>query len=280
MNCEEKFYRIGEVSEISNISIKTLRYYDEIGLLKPKRIDTESGYRYYCADQLTLIVIIKYFKEAGFSLKEIKILLGREDMNYNQKKISEKCTEIDNKISDLIRLKEKLQFCLNETKQCENKQYDSEIKIEYIPVSYVAYLSDKGDCSQEEFAVRYCRLMSLIEKNKFHLIKNVMALYYDSCIDFEKEDKHDYNIEVCAVISEQKEIPGLVKKFGGFKAVTAYHYGNYSQLIELYRKMFKYIKENGFKVCGPAIDNYLVDIVSTSNENNYVTQLIVPIKDA
>ena len=42
--------------------------------------------------------------------------------------------------------------------------------------------------------------------------------------------------------------------------------------------MFKYIKENGFKVCGPAIDNYLVDIVNTSNENNYVTQLIVPIE--
>lgn len=279
MDYVKKLFRIGEVSEICNIPIKTLRYYDEIGLLKPKKIDKESGYRYYSVEHLPLILVIKHFKEAGFSLKEIKMLIGREDISYNQKKITEKCIEIDNQINDLINLKKKLQFCLNETKSCENKKEDSEIRVEYIPVYYVAYLNDTGDCTVEEFSVRYCRLMSLIEKNKFHIIRNVMALYYDTCIEFEKYDKHDYNIQVCAVISEQKEIPGLVRKFGGFKAVTAYHYGNYDKMIELYRKMFKYIKENGFEVCGPAIDNYLIDIITTSNEDNYVTQLIIPIND-
>lgn len=130
----------------------------------------------------------------------------------------------------------------------------------------------------DEFTVRYCKLMSLIEKNNFHTTKNVMALYYDSCIEFEDEDKTDYDIEVCAPVSETKEIDGLVRKFGGFKAISAVHYGNYDELIELYRKMYIYAKENKYEICGPAIDNYIIDIMSTCNPNNYVTELLVPVK--
>lgn len=45
-----------------------------------------------------------------------------------------------------------------------------------------------------------------------------------------------------------------------------------------YQKMIKYIYENGYEICGPAIDNYIVDIVSTNNPDNYVTELLIPIK--
>lgn len=116
-------YQIGEISKLCNIPIKTLRYYDEINLLKPKKIDEFSSYRYYSNDQLVLILAIKQFKEAGFSLKEIKQLLGREDLEYNQRKIEEKYKEIDDKINDLLRLREKIKFGLKEL----NKENDYEI---------------------------------------------------------------------------------------------------------------------------------------------------------
>jgi DNA-binding transcriptional MerR regulator len=75
MDDSKKLYQIGEVSKICNIPIKTLRYYDEIELLIPRKIDPESKYRYYSNDQLTLVLVIKHFKEAGFSLKEINFIL-------------------------------------------------------------------------------------------------------------------------------------------------------------------------------------------------------------
>lgn len=74
MGENKRLYQIGEVSKICNIPIKTLRYYDEIKLLIPRKIDPDSNYRYYSNEQLTLVLVIKYFKEAGFSLKEIKLL--------------------------------------------------------------------------------------------------------------------------------------------------------------------------------------------------------------
>ena len=272
------FYQIGEVSKLCNISIKTLRYYDEIELLIPEKIDSNSGYRYYSNEQLKLVLVIKHFKEAGFSLKEIKQLLGREDLEYNKTKIKEKCKEIDDKINDLIRLKEKLNFCLYEGKKKKYTKKEAQIEIKYIPETYIAYLRSPGVISVDEFTVRYCRLRSLIEKNKFHTTKNVMALYYNSCIEFENDNKQEYDIEVCAQVSETKEIPGLVRKFGGFRAVSSMHYGSYDNMIDVYRKMVKYINQNGYEICGPAIDNYIVDIISTCDENNYVTQLLIPIK--
>jgi len=278
MGESKEFYQIGEVSKICNIPIKTLRYYDEIELLIPRKIAQGSNYRYYSNDQLALVLVIKHFKEAGFSLKEIKVLLGREDLEYNTEKINEKCIEIDNKINDLKMLKEKLQFFIKESKKEKKKHNDFKVEIKEIPISYVAYIRSKGPCTIEEFTVRYCKFISLVEKNNFHIINNAMAIYYDSCIDFEEKEKNEYDIEVCMAVSEEREIDGLVRKFGGFKAVTAIHYGSYDNMIDTYRKMYRYIYENGYEICGDPIDNYLVDIINTANEGNYVTELIIPIR--
>lgn len=68
-------YTIGQVSKKTKVAISTLRYYDEIGLLKPAKI-TESGYRYYSDEELIALQHIIAFKELGFTLTRIKKLLA------------------------------------------------------------------------------------------------------------------------------------------------------------------------------------------------------------
>lgn len=65
-------YRIGEFSSMTGLSIRTLRYYDEIDLLTPAEIDLFTGYRYYSEEQLKDVKTIEVLKEVGFSLEEIK----------------------------------------------------------------------------------------------------------------------------------------------------------------------------------------------------------------
>ena len=67
-------YRIGLFSQITKTTIKTLRYYDSIGLLKPKRIDKFTGYRYYTTEQINDMYQILSYKQLGLSIKEIKSL--------------------------------------------------------------------------------------------------------------------------------------------------------------------------------------------------------------
>lgn len=75
---------VKEVSEITGISIRTLRYYDEIGLLKPTHL-TEAGYRLYDDKALARLQEIMFFKELDIPLKEIKEIM--EHPNYDREQI-------------------------------------------------------------------------------------------------------------------------------------------------------------------------------------------------
>jgi two-component system chemotaxis response regulator CheY len=74
-------YSVGEISKIVKISIDALRYYDEIGLLKPHYIDPSSRYRYYSEDQVKDFLAIIEWKKYGFSLDAIRELLDCSDAN-------------------------------------------------------------------------------------------------------------------------------------------------------------------------------------------------------
>ena len=69
-------YRIGLFSKISQTTIKTLHHYDELGLLKPQRVDEVNGYRYYTSDQLFKLHEIISLQQMGFALAEISAILN------------------------------------------------------------------------------------------------------------------------------------------------------------------------------------------------------------
>lgn len=96
------YFTIGEVSKLFNLPIKTLRYYDEKGVLKPAYINQKTKYRYYSREQFMSIDIIKYCKLIGMSLEEIKRFINSDssievmidNMNKQSELISRKIEEL------------------------------------------------------------------------------------------------------------------------------------------------------------------------------------------
>ena len=86
-------YKIGEVSTICSISIKTLRYYEQLGLIKPIKVDIYSGYRYYDESNIEIIYKIQLLKELGFSLQEIK--------EFDEESFEEKIIDIKKQMEKL-----------------------------------------------------------------------------------------------------------------------------------------------------------------------------------
>lgn len=68
-------YTVRRVSGLSGVSIRTLHFYDEVGLLKPAYV-SGSGYRYYEEPQLLTLQQIRFYRELGLELREIKSILG------------------------------------------------------------------------------------------------------------------------------------------------------------------------------------------------------------
>lgn len=69
-------FKIGEFSRLNRVTVKTLRYYEEIGLLVPYETDEWTGYRYYSVEQFQQVNTIIYLKQLGFSLEEIRDLFA------------------------------------------------------------------------------------------------------------------------------------------------------------------------------------------------------------
>lgn len=109
---------IGAVAKTSGLPVKTIRYYDEIGLLKTAG-RTEGGYRVFAEDVFTRLGFIRRAQSLGLTLTEIKEFLEVHDQgdlpcSYIQIKLEDKLTEIEDKIQQLQILKQELSGLLTE----------------------------------------------------------------------------------------------------------------------------------------------------------------------
>ena len=71
---------IGEVSKLTEVSVKSLRYYEKIGILKPAYTDVDSNYRYYTFKQTYLVELIKLSLELDIPLKELSNYIYNEEV--------------------------------------------------------------------------------------------------------------------------------------------------------------------------------------------------------
>lgn len=76
--------QIKEFAELTGVSVRTLHYYDEIGLLKPSEVDAQNGYRFYDEKSMERMQEIIFYRELDFSLKTIAQILSSPDYDKQQ----------------------------------------------------------------------------------------------------------------------------------------------------------------------------------------------------
>jgi len=104
--------RIGEIAAFYNISVKAMRVYEKIGIIKPVKIDEKTNYRYYAADQVQQLDALLELKELGFSLTEIKKLLEggmdndvlMEALIHKKAKLQDSIAAAENKIDAIDKI--------------------------------------------------------------------------------------------------------------------------------------------------------------------------------
>ncbi len=97
---ESYLYRIGMFAQMNHITVKTLRFYEEQGLLSPAYVDGNNGYRYYTMNQMAVIHQITALKQAGFTLEDIRTISRGTDENMF---LAKKKAELLSKIAELTK---------------------------------------------------------------------------------------------------------------------------------------------------------------------------------
>lgn len=123
-------YKIGEFSNMTGLSVKTLRYYDDIDLFKPIDVDLFTGYRYYSTDQIYDLELINVLKSVGFSLEEIKNNWDSFTVDFFNKKKDELLKDIEIKQKAIKKIDE-LKSNLNNGKIRKRKENTKKVKSLY-----------------------------------------------------------------------------------------------------------------------------------------------------
>jgi MerR family copper efflux transcriptional regulator len=127
---ETKLLLIGQVTDISGIPIRTIRYYESLGLIKSLR-RTEGGFRQFSLDVLTRLAFIKRAQNLGLSLEEIGNILqvydqGQAPCGEIKEKLQDKLLQIDRQIDQLLTLRSEIKGLLSGWKNIGD-QYENTI---------------------------------------------------------------------------------------------------------------------------------------------------------
>ena len=105
----KSYYTIGETAKLLGVTTQTLRHYEKIGILQPRKIDSHTGYRYYSFDQFHIIDRVKYLQGLGLHLNEIGQIIKTKDRcrpsacpkKEWQKSLLRELEQIQNRIKDI-----------------------------------------------------------------------------------------------------------------------------------------------------------------------------------
>ncbi|MCE4043114.1 MerR family transcriptional regulator [Lysinibacillus fusiformis] len=184
-------FKISVFSRLSKVSLKTLRYYDQIGLLKPRKVDHETGYRYYSADQLLEINRIFIYKELGFTLPQIIHLL-HEDITFKdiqgmfKLKKNEIQRSIDIEQAKLARIEERMQLLESEG-QVETLQ---EIRIKAEDAQQ--FLSLKAHGREEDIPDLFRTFNHILFKETRQLTQSPQVVLWKEIED--QEDEFEFEV--------------------------------------------------------------------------------------
>ncbi|MBI5035172.1 MAG: MerR family transcriptional regulator [Chloroflexi bacterium] len=270
-------FKIGDFSKLSQLSVKTLRYYDELGLLKPVEVDRFTGYRYYSADQLPRLNRILALKDLGLSLEQIASLLD-DDLPAAQIRgmLRLKQSEMRERVKEEQARLARVEARLRQIEQ-EGKMPTYEVVIKKVPTLRVASLrgiipsfSEQGEMWNE--------LETYLGQQRIKPIGPCLTLYHDT----EYKD-HDVDAEVSEPVEASVRSNSARIKVYDLPAVesmaSTVHHGPFNTLSQAYNALMQWIQTNGYRICGPDREIYVkANEPPRQDDPSYVTEIQIPVE--
>lgn len=273
--------KIGDFARIGLVSVSRLRYYNDVGLLKPVDVDAWTGYRYYTLDQLPMLNRILALKDLGLSLEQIARLIGEElpaaqirgmlclkqaELQEQAREITERLTRVETRLLQI---------------EMEGKMPDYDVMLKRVEPIRAAVLHSTIP-NMEEVTPTFNRLfdeaLGYVAKNSGNVISPPFDVWYDS------PDQQPDDLHVSVVVPTDSDIPASDRiKIEELPAVEqmafTIHQGPFATLQQAWGALAEWTNNNGYRITGPCREIYL-EFDREGDPNKWVTELQLPVEKA
>jgi DNA-binding transcriptional MerR regulator/predicted transcriptional regulator YdeE len=264
---------IGDFSKLSFVTVKALRYYDEIGLLKPERVDEFTGYRYYSASQLPRLNRIVALKNMGLSLEEIARLL-RDDvpvasiLDLLHAKQSEIKGRLQEEVEKLARVEEWLRQTETEGRMPEYEVITKKIKSQKV-LSIRRVLPNYGHLSE-----LFSAIGPYIGKVHAPVKGPPFAVFHDK-----EFNEADVDVEVAFPLWREVKAAGDFKSYemAAAEVASVTYKGPYENVGPAYNALMRWVEGNNYQIAGPNREVYMTEPGKTP-PSEHITEIQVPIE--
>jgi len=273
-----EFLPIGKMAALNHITVQTLRHYDKIGLLKPLRVDEETGYRYYDIKQSAILDMIQYMKSLGMSLEQIREQFRKEDIEEIQDILRKQSRNIDNEIGRLHQMKRGVEACIRSYGRYLRMPDEGAITLETIPARKV-FCYDGGiniydhGLDTYEYILRELKKQVIIADLPMVYFCNVGSILRKEMIDAGKFESSEIFVFVDDDFEDQEGIEVIP---GGNYVCTYFH--SFWNERESARRLFHHIDEQGYQIIGDYVCEVVVELpIFDNNERNMYVRLQIPV---
>jgi DNA-binding transcriptional MerR regulator/effector-binding domain-containing protein len=269
-------FSIGEFSTISGITVRTLRFYHELGLLVPAQVDQATNYRTYDERNLETAKVIAALRGMEFPLEQIREILSecRDDqdalgqLEQQQKMLTGKVRHYQTVLNTINQLIDQERRARDEEKMANSVPTVEEREVDSMLVAGIRTQGSYSDCGKG-----FARLGKTLGRQ---IAGKPLCLFYDG--EYREEDA---NFEPCMPIRKLIAADGItVHELPTVHCVTLMHYGPYDDLKRSYAKLLKHVNEHSYKVSLPTREVYLKGpgMIFRGNPAKYVTEIQIPVE--
>lgn len=265
-------YRIGDFSKMSRTTIKTLRYYDQVGLLRPASVDEENGYRYYTTEQLIPLHDIVALRQIGLSVEEVSLVMSGNDA---KELLINRKAEIESELTAVREQLSRVNHILSRNKEDFLMDYQAVIK--QLPACTVYYKQGiiPSFESLEAFILQSAEECQMANPG-------IQCIEPDYCyICYTDPEFKNTNIAVeyaQAVTSAGKETDTIhFKQLESVTAACVYHKGPYDTLNQAFAYAFNWVEQNGYIPSQRPRERYIDGKWNKENPEEWLTEIQIPV---
>jgi effector-binding domain-containing protein len=268
--------KIGDFARLSQVSVVTLRYYDEVDLLKPVKVDHFTGYRFYSADQLPRLNRILALKDLGFSLEQIKIMLTDAlTLEQLREMLTRQHEEIEKRIFEERNRMQRIEARLRQI-ESEDKMPTYDIVIKTVPAIKVAarrVTIPTNDQVPEYLGPAYTEVYNYIREQGLKEDGLCMTLWHSPADVYANEDAE-------AIVAIDRLVPGTdqvkVYELPPTQVAAVVHHGSFEEFTQGHAALLEWIDANGYRIVGPYREIYIKH--EKNNLSDTITEIQFPVE--